>query len=84
MIEKRITPAPTRRKVSMVGGGGGKEIFATAEIHVSLIILKISCTKYFFFKTKVEINIFNSIMPVWLHIPQNGDQDINMYVKFDL
>ena len=41
------------------GEGGGEELFALAEIHVRLIIIKIRCTNSFFFKTKVEINIFN-------------------------
>ena len=50
------------------GGGGGEEIFAPAEIHVRLIILKIHCINSFFIKTKVEINIFNLNMHVGLHI----------------
>ena len=50
------------------GGGGGKEIFVPAEIHVRLIILKIRCINSFFIKTKVEINIFNLNMHVGLHI----------------
>ena len=66
------------------GGGGGKEIFAPAEIHVRLIILKIRCINSFFIKTKVEINIFNLNMHGFTYFPQNGDQNINTYAKFDV
>ena len=58
------------------GEGGGEELFALAEIHVRLIIIKIRCTNSFFFKTKVEIKHAY----VGLHIFLS----INMYAKFDL
>ena len=63
------------------GEGGGEELFALAEIHVRLIIIKIRCTNSFFFKTKVEINIFQlKHAYIGLHIFLS----INMYAKFDL
>ena len=34
------------------GGGRGEEIFAPAEIHVRLIIVKIRCTNSFFFQNE--------------------------------
>ena len=34
------------------GEGGGEELFALAEIHVRLIIIKIRCTNSFFFQNE--------------------------------